>query len=130
MTLPRWWRGDGLKIDAMAAATVALACSGSVTTELALAGCPMVVAYRVGPLTYRVLKRLVTTRFITLFNIAADAAIAPEFIQQECTGEALAAALAQRLDDPALRRRQVAAQFTALEKMGRDPGPRPRGARR
>ena len=105
----------------MAAATVALACSGSVTSELALLGCPVVVAYRVGPLTYRVLRRLVTTRYITLFNIAADAPVAPEFIQEACTGEALAAALAQRLDDPALRARQIAAQFAALVTMGRDP---------
>ncbi len=117
--------GDALKLDAMAAATVALACSGSVTTELALLGCPMVVAYRVGPMTYRVLKRLVTTRFITLFNIAADAAVAPEFIQDDCTGAALAQALAARLNDPELRRRQVEAQFAALERMGRDPGMRP-----
>jgi lipid-A-disaccharide synthase len=113
--------GDVDKLDAMAASTVALACSGSVTTELALLGCPMVVAYRVGPLTYRVLKRLVTARYITLFNIAADRAVAPEFIQHACTGEALAAALAQRLDDPALRARQVEAQFAALHRMGRDP---------
>ncbi len=127
-TTLRTWRsppdvveGDALKLDAMAAATVALACSGSVTTELALLGCPMVVAYRVGPLTYQVLKRLVTTRFITLFNIAADAAVAPEFIQNDCTGTQLAAALAERLDDPDLRSRQVQAQFAALEAMGRDP---------
>ena len=113
--------GDALKLDAMAAATVALACSGSVTTELALAGCPMVVAYRVGPLTHLVLKRLVTTRYATLFNIAADSAVAPEFIQHACTPDALAAALAERLDDPVLRARQVQAQFAALEKMGRDP---------
>jgi lipid-A-disaccharide synthase len=113
--------GDGLKHDAMAAADVALACSGSVTTELALFGCPMVVAYRVGPLTYRVLKRLVTTRYITLFNIAADAAVAPEFIQDACTGEALEVALAERLDDAGRRERQRQAQFAALEKMGRDP---------
>ena len=113
--------GDALKLDAMAAATVALACSGSVTTELALLGCPMVVAYRVGPLTYRVLKRLVTARFITLFNIAAGEAVAPEFIQDDCTGERLAAALAERLDNPRLRRRQVQAQFEALDAMGRDP---------
>jgi lipid-A-disaccharide synthase len=113
--------GDADKLDAMAAATVALACSGSVATELALAGCPMVVAYRVGPLTYRVLKRLVTTRFITLFNIAADRAVAPEFIQGDCTGGTLAAALAERLDDPALRNRQIADQFAALQAMGRDP---------
>ena len=113
--------GDALKLDAMAAATVALACSGSVTTELALLGCPMVVAYRVGPLTYRVLKRLVTTRFITLFNIAAGEAVAPEFIQDACTGERLAAAVAERLDTPGRRRRQVQAQFEALDAMGRDP---------
>ncbi|WP_174300506.1 lipid-A-disaccharide synthase [Caulobacter sp. S45] len=113
--------GDAPKLDAMAAATVALACSGSVTTELALLGCPMVVAYRVGPLTYQVLKRLVTTRFITLFNIAADEAVAPEFIQQDCTGERLASALAERLANPRLRRRQVQAQFEALDAMGRDP---------
>ena len=113
--------GDSLKLDAMAACTVALACSGSVTTELALCGCAMVVAYRVGPLTYRVLKRLVTTRYITLFNIAVDAPVAPEFIQDACTGATLAAALAERLDDPTLRTRQVQAQFAALEKMGRDP---------
>ena len=113
--------GDADKLDAMAASTAALACSGSVTTELALAGCPMVVAYRVGPLTYRVLRRLVTTRYITLLNIAADRAVAPEFIQHACTGEALAAALAERLDDPALRHRQVEAQFAALQQMGRDP---------
>ncbi len=113
--------GDADKLDAMAAATVALACSGSVTTELALAGCPMVVAYRVGPLTYRVLKRLVRTRYITLLNIAADAAVAPEFIQDACTGEALAAALSERLDGPVLRARQVTDQFAALERMGRDP---------
>ncbi len=113
--------GDALKFDAMAAATVALACSGSVTTELALLGCPMVVAYRVGALTYQVLKRLVTARFITLFNIAAEEAVAPEFIQDNCTGERLAAALAERLDNPRLRRRQVQAQFEALQAMGRDP---------
>ena len=59
--------------------------------------------------------------FATLFNIAADAAVAPEFIQAACTGEALAAALAVRLDDAALRGRQIAAQFAALEQMGRDP---------
>ncbi len=113
--------GDAPKLDAMAAASLALACSGSVTTELALFGCPMVVAYRVGPLTYRVLKRLVTAPFITLFNIAAGEAVAPEFIQDDCTGERLAAALAERLDDPSLRRRQIRAQFEALEAMGRDP---------
>lgn len=112
--------GEAAKLDAMKAATVALACSGTVTTQLALAGVPMVVAYRIGPVTYAILKRLVRTRFITLFNIAADAAVAPELIQDECNGEALAAEVARRLDDETLRRAQIRAQYAALGKMGRD----------
>jgi lipid-A-disaccharide synthase len=116
--------GEAGKLDAMKAATVALACSGTVTTELALAGVPMVVGYRIGPVTYAIVKRLIRTKYITLFNIAAGEAIAPELIQAECNGPRLAEEVAKRLDDPALRERQVAAQFAALDKMGRG-GPDP-----
>ncbi|CAN5389794.1 lipid-A-disaccharide synthase [soil metagenome] len=110
---------DGLKDDAMVAATVALACSGTVTTELALAGTPMVVGYVTSDLTYALLKRLFKSRWVTLFNIAADDTVAPELLQNACTGEALAAQVARRLDDPALRARQIAAQSAALDRMGR-----------
>ncbi len=55
-------RGEAAKADAFTAATAALACSGTVSTELALAGCPMVVAYRIGRGQLRVLKRLMTDR--------------------------------------------------------------------
>jgi len=115
---------DALKYDAMKAATVALACSGTVTTELALAGCPMVIGYRVGWITYPLIQIMIRTRYITLFNIAAQAFVAPEFVQAACNGPALARALAERLDDPSLRTRQVAAQNAALDKMGRG-GPDP-----
>ena len=115
--------------DAMAGADVALACSGTVTTELAVAGCPMVVAYRLGELGYQIARRIVRTRFITLINIAADAEVAPEMIQGDCTGPKLARELALRLDDPALRARQAAAQTRALEKLGgRGPPPARRAA--
>lgn len=110
--------------DAMAAATVALACSGTATTELALAGCPMVVAYKVSGASYAVLSRLIRTPWITLFNIAAGEAVAPELIQDACTAEALTRELALRLDDPALRAEQVRRQTAALERMGRG-GPDP-----
>lgn len=116
--------GDDAKRDAMKAATVALACSGTVTTELALAGAPMVVGYRLGGLTYAMVKRLIRTPYITLFNIAAQDFVAPELVQDECNGPALARELALRLDDPDLRARQAAAQFAALDKMGRG-GPDP-----
>ena len=110
---------EALKDDAMVAGTVALACSGTVTTELALAGCPMVVGYVTGKITYALVKSMFKPRWITLFNIAADAAVAPELLQDACTGQALAAEVARRLDEPALREAQIVAQNAALEKLGR-----------
>jgi lipid-A-disaccharide synthase len=121
--------GEGAKRDAMKGATVALTCSGTVSTELALAGCPIVVAYRFDRLTYAIAKLIVTTRTATLFNMAAGEHVAPEFIQDDCTGEKLAAAVSERLDDRGLRERQVAAQNAALDKMGRGgPDPSERAA--
>ncbi|HEY9216649.1 MAG TPA: lipid-A-disaccharide synthase [Phenylobacterium sp.] len=111
--------GEAGKLSAMKAATVALACSGTVTTELALAGCPMVVGYRLGNVTHAILKLMIRTPYITLFNIAAKDFVAPEFVQTHCNGPELAAALEARLADPKLRETQVARQFAALDKMGR-----------
>jgi lipid-A-disaccharide synthase len=110
--------GEEAKRDAMAAATVALACSGTVTTELALARCPMVVGYRLGPVTYAMLKPLIRTKYVTLFNIAAQAFVAPELIQKDCNGPNLAREVLRRLEDPAFRDEQVARQSAALIKMG------------
>lgn len=110
---------EQLKDDAFVAGDVALACSGTVTTELALAGRPMVVGYKTGAITYAILKRLMKPRWITLFNIAAGRAVAPEFIQHDCEGEALARAVGQLLDNPERRARQTAEQYEALDKMGR-----------
>ncbi len=107
------------KYAAMRLADVALATSGTVSTELALAGAPMVIAYRIGALSYRIMKRFVTARHVTLFNIAADRRIAPEFIQDAATPEALAAAVARLLDDPGAARQQAQDQTEALSLMGR-----------
>jgi lipid-A-disaccharide synthase len=114
---PHLVEGEAVRLSAMRAATVALACSGTVTTELALAGCPMVVAYRLGPLTAAIARVLIRTRYITLFNVAAHAFVAPERVQESCRGDILAADLARLLDDPSAREAQAAAQTTALEIM-------------
>lgn len=111
-------RGERERAGAMAAATAALACSGTVTTELALAGAPMVVAYRLGPFTYPIVRLLIRTPYITLFNVAAGRAVAPELIQGACTGPRLAGAVAPLLDNPDLRARQSRAQRAAVERMG------------
>ena len=110
--------GEAARLDAMRAATVALAKSGTVTTELAIAGCPMVVGYRGHPLTAMVARAVIQVPYLTLINIAAGAEIAPEFLQQRCNGEALAGAIAALLDDPAARASQAAAQTAALAGLG------------
>ncbi|QYC11316.1 lipid-A-disaccharide synthase [Brevundimonas nasdae] len=112
------------KYDAMRAANAALATSGTVSTELALAGAPMVIAYRIDGLSYLLMKRLVTAKHITLFNIAADRRIAPEFIQDEATPDALAKAVGRLLTDPFAASEQAAQQTAALDLMGRG-GPDP-----
>ncbi|MEI9892046.1 MAG: lipid-A-disaccharide synthase [Caulobacteraceae bacterium] len=122
---PHFVEGEAARLDAMAGATLALACSGTVTTELAMAGCPMVVAYRIGGLSYVLVKMVVKTRWATLVNIAAGREIAPEFLQHRCNGLELAKALAERLDDPALLARQAAEQTQALSKLGPRDGPDP-----
>jgi lipid-A-disaccharide synthase len=110
---------EALKDDAFVGGDVALACSGTVTTELALAGVPMVVGYKTGAITYAILKRLMKPKWVTLFNIAAGKAVAPELLQDACDGEGLAREVGRLLDDPALRARQAAEQSAALDKMGR-----------
>ena len=109
---------DADKLDIMAGCTAALAASGTVSTELALCGAPMVIGYRIGAVSYTLLKPLMRTRFVTLFNIAADREIAAERLQALCTPEELAAALRPLLTDPQLRSRQIAAQTEALGLMG------------
>ena len=109
--------GEATRLAAMRAATIALACSGTVTTELALAGCPIVVAYRMGALTHAVAKLLIRTPYITLFNVAAQAFIAPELVQYACTGRALAREVIRRLENPQLCADQAAGQSAALELM-------------
>mgnify|MGYP006285396965 CR=1 FL=1 len=116
--------GETEKLEAMKASDLALACSGTVTLEVAQAGVPMVVAYRLGAVTHFVAKFLIRTPWVVLFNIAARDFVAPELIQHDCTGPRLAEELERRLADPAFRRAQAAAQDAALDKMGRG-GPDP-----
>lgn len=107
------------KYAAMKAATVALATSGTVSTELALAGAPMVIGYRFAPLSYAIMKPFFTGKYATLFNHAADEEIARELIQTDATPEKVVAEVGRLLDDPAARAAQSARQTAALDRMGR-----------
>jgi lipid-A-disaccharide synthase len=108
------------KYAAMKAATVALATSGTVSTELALAGAPMVIAYRFQPLSYAIMKPFFTGKYATLFNHAAGEEIAPELIQNDATPGKLADAVGRLLTDPEARAGQAARQTAALDLMGRE----------
>lgn len=110
--------GDADKFAAFDAADAAIAASGTVTTELALAGTPMVVGYRLGWLTYALARPFITVRYATLGNIILDRAAIPELLQRECTGERLAQALLPLLSDTPARRRQVAELSLIGEKLG------------
>lgn len=112
--------GEDRKYAAMRAATVALATSGTVSTELALAGAPTVIAYRFQPLSYAIMRPFFTGKYATLFNHAADEEIARELIQNDATPEKVAAEVGRLLGDPDARRLQADRQTAALDLMGRE----------
>ncbi|MFX5869819.1 lipid-A-disaccharide synthase, partial [Acinetobacter baumannii] len=82
-----------------AACDAVLIASGTATLEALLYKRPMVVAYRVAGLTYRILKRLVKSPYISLGNLLAGRLLVPELIQDAATPQALAATLLPLLDD-------------------------------
>lgn len=112
------------KEDAFAAATVTLAASGTVTTEVALQGAPLVIGYKLGWITWALARAfLFKAKYATLMNVAADAEVAPEFIQTRFTAHNLVRAAGALLDDADLREDQVRRQDEALARMGRGARP-------
>jgi lipid-A-disaccharide synthase len=87
------------KYDAFAATSVALTKSGTSTLELGMAGVPMVVTYRVNPLTAAIANRLVKVRYASIINLIAEREVIPELIQAACTPQRLTDALLSLLDN-------------------------------
>ena len=100
--------GDADKYAAFKAANAALAASGTVTTELALARTPMVVAYRVGGLTYALAQVLFRFKYFALVNLLLDRMAVPELLQHNATPQALADAVTPLLIDKFAAAKQVA----------------------
>jgi lipid-A-disaccharide synthase len=109
--------GEAAKLSAFRRARAALAASGTVTLELALAGVPMVAGYKVGALEIRILRALVTAPFVLLPNLILGEPAVPELIQEACTAQALTSALAPLLDETAERRAQLAALARVRERV-------------
>ena len=105
------------KHDAFAASGAALTKSGTSTLELALAGVPMAVTYRVNPITAAIARRLIRVPHVAMVNLLAGSTLVPELLQQECRPERLAATLTRLLTDPeaaAAQRQGFAAVLASL----------------
>ena len=106
---PRIVTGEEEKRAAFRIAHAALAKSGTVTLELALAGVPMVAAYRTGAMEAFVLRRAIRVNSVILANLVVGENVVPEFLQENCRSERLMPALHDVLTDTPLRRKQVEA---------------------
>jgi lipid-A-disaccharide synthase len=95
------------KLPAFRVARAALAASGTVTLELALAGVPTVAAYRVPRVEEMIMRMHAKVQTVILTNLVIGANIVPEFLQSDCKPERLAEALLQLLPDTPQRRRQI-----------------------
>jgi lipid-A-disaccharide synthase len=103
---PRVVVGEQEKKAAFRIAHAALVKSGTVTLELAVAGVPMVAAYRAGSAEVWIALRLIRVSSVILANLVVGENVVPEFIQQDCTPEKLVPALHEILGDSPQRRRQ------------------------
>jgi lipid-A-disaccharide synthase len=128
--LTRDWRfpvvfaGMSERYDAFAASDAAMTKSGTVTLELALAGVPMAVAYKVSATTAFIVRRLVSVEHASLVNLLAGRLVVPEFIQEECTASKIAGAVAELLSSKAAREAQAQGFGDVVKALG-DPTPPP-----
>ena len=112
------------KFDAMQACNVAMAASGTVSLELAMARVPHVVAYRMNAFTVRIVELLhgINQKFVNLVNILLDREIIPEFIQGRCRSDLIADYVCKLLEDPATRDEQMNLIDSALSMLRPEHG--------
>jgi lipid-A-disaccharide synthase len=106
---PHFVSGEEDKFRAFKLAHAALAASGTVTLELALAGAPMIVAYKVDPIMMPILRRLITAETAVLVNHILGERAIPELLQEYCTPTNIASALVPLMLDTTSRTRQLEA---------------------
>jgi lipid-A-disaccharide synthase len=111
-------RGLAEKYAAFAASDLALAASGTVALELAMAGLPAAIAYKMNPITGFLARRIVKTRFVNLVNVILDRLVVPELLLEECTADRLSLALDALLNDEAARAKQIAGYRESLARLG------------
>lgn len=111
-------KDEAEKADAYAAMTVAIACSGTVTTELAAQGAAVVTGYKLGWITWALLRFfLFKSRFSALVNVAANREVIPEFLQTRFSVKNIERAVEERLSNPAVLKAQQDGQREAIRIM-------------
>ncbi len=110
------------KHDAYAAAGAALTKSGTSTLELALAGVPMAVTYRVNPITASLARRLIRVPHVAMVNLLAGREIVPELLQGDCTPEKLRATVRSLLTDAGVAAAQRAAFRDVIDSLAAPEG--------
>jgi len=111
-------RVEGGAYDALAAADCAIVASGTATVEAALLGTPLVVIYRVAPLTALLLRRMVHTPFFGMVNLIAGRRVAPELVQDDFTPAAVAREVCRLLSSQAARDEMKAGLAEVGSKLG------------
>jgi len=96
----------------------ALVASGTATLELAILGIPMVVVYKLKPLSYKVLKRWLTIEHISLVNIIADKYLVPELLQDDVTPDKLFTELSTLLTDDKAKKQQLTGLASVHKQIG------------
>lgn len=91
---------EGADHHALSHANVAMVASGTMTLELALLNIPMTIIYRMHPLSFWLASKLVSTKWVGLCNIVAQASVAPELLQNEATGRNIAQHCLKALANP------------------------------
>ncbi|MDH5488571.1 MAG: lipid-A-disaccharide synthase [Rhodospirillaceae bacterium] len=110
--------GEDEKSDAFAASDVALAASGTVALELAMAELPSVIAYKMAPLTAFLAKRLIKAKFANIVNLVLDRPAIPELLLENCNPDKLAAEISELFDSQNARTNQRKAYSEAMAMLG------------
>ena len=106
------------RFEAYAASSLAIAASGTVSLEVALAGLPMITIYKTGPLTAWLARRLITVPHVNLINLILSRPAVPELLQEDCRPERIAASAIRLMTDQGLRQQQQAALAEAVVRLG------------